>query len=363
MSRIAALASQLDALGIDAFFAQTPVSMGYLAGLWEDAHERFLTFAVHRSGKSRLICPALSRIQAERIGINDIRSWKDGEDPLEHLSQLEEDWNLRSALIIVDDFMPAKMILELQTVIPAALFKPASPVLAELMGVKDETELAHMRKAGAIADQTFEFTKTCLKVGLTEIQLQQIMEAHMRSLGGTPAFCSVCFGAAAAESHHVNDHTALENNTAVLVDFGCTYEGYHSDITRVMVYGIASDDHKKMYDLVYRAHEEGRLVAKTGAIPSAIDAATRGVIESAGLGEYFTHRTGHGIGLQVHEDPYLSSANHQPLKTGNCFSIEPGIYLAGVGGMRLENLYVSTESGALSFNQPIPAEIPEITSF
>jgi Xaa-Pro dipeptidase len=280
-NRIEALAAYMDAQGIDAFFAQTPVSMGYLAGFWEDAHERFLTFAVHRSGKYRLICPALSRIQAERVGVPDIRSWRDGEDPLEHLAQLEEDWNLRSALILVDDFMPAKMVLELQAVIPAALFKHGSSTLAYLMGRKDATEIDHMRQAGKIADDTFTHVLANVREGMTEIDLQNLIQGYMRDQGGVPAFCSVCFGAAAAESHHINDQTILTPDTVVLIDFGCTWEGYFSDITRVFSFGTPSTEALGWYDLVYRAHEAGRKLAAPGIAPSAVDAASRQVLENS----------------------------------------------------------------------------------
>lgn len=360
MSRIQKLANHLGESGYDVFLAQTPISMGYLSGFFEDAHERFLTLAIHKSGKSRLICPALSQIQAKRIGIDDIRPWRDGESPIDHFLEMAEEWNLRSGVIAVDDHMPAKMLLEMQTALPAALFKPGGMVIAELMSKKDDSEIAFMKRAGQIADETYEFVKGHLKEGITELEVRELMEFEMKNWGGVPQFCSVCFGAGSAESHHINDKTRLKPDTLVLIDFGCTYEGYCSDVTRTFVFGKANDEQKKLYDIVYRAHEAAKAVGKIGALPKDMDFAARNVIEEAGYGPYFTHRTGHGIGMQVHEEPNITSDNDKPLEQGNCFSIEPGIYLEGNCGIRLENLYYSVENGIVSFNQPISPTLVEV---
>jgi Xaa-Pro dipeptidase len=360
MSRIQKLAQTLNDTGHDAFLAQTPISMGYLSGFFEDGHERFLTLAIHKSGESRLICPALSQIQAKRIGMSDIRAWRDGENPLEHFEQLSEDWNLRSGVIAIDDHMPAKMLLEMQGVLPAALFKSGGMVIGELMSKKDEAELAFMKRAGQIADETVEVVKANLQEGITELEVREIIETEMKNWGGVPQFCSVCFGPGSAESHHINDRTRLQKDMIVLIDFGCTYEQYCSDITRTMVFGKATEEQKKLYKIVYEAHEAARLLGKVGVKPMDMDQAARSVIEKAGYGEFFTHRTGHGIGMHVHEEPNINSTNDKPLEYGNCFSIEPGIYLEGNCGIRLENLYYATEEGLVSFNKPISPELVEV---
>ncbi|MFY7881444.1 MAG: M24 family metallopeptidase [Fimbriimonas sp.] len=346
--------------GVDAFFAQTPVTMGYLSGFFEDGHERFLTFAVHRSGKSRLICPDLSRIQAERLGIEDIRSWRDGENYLELFAELADDWDLDAAILAIDDHMPGKMLIEMQDVLTRALFKPGGMIVAAQMGRKDQAELQLMHAAGTIADTTYDFLLGAIKVGMSEVEVQHLIENEMRRQGGVPAFCSVCFGPNAAESHHLNDQTVLQPNTLVLVDFGCAHQGYHCDITRVFAIGSATEEQKEIYRVVYAAHEAGRQTAKEGALPCNVDAATRKVIADAGYGPNFNHRTGHGIGMLVHEAPNISPDNSVPLEVGNCFSIEPGIYLAGKFGIRLENLYACEKDGSTCFNQPIAPELLEL---
>lgn len=358
--RIQRFAEILRDQGVDAFLAQTPITMGYLADFFEDAHERFLTLAISSTGEIRLICPALSRIQAERIGIKEIRSWRDGENPLSHFEDLANDWNLSSGILAVDDHLPAKMLLEMQDVLPAALFKSGGHLLAMQMGVKTPEELELLKSSGKIADEVYDWIQSQLKVGMTELEVQGLLEAKMKEHGGIPQFCLVCFGSNAAESHHINDSTTLSENTLVLLDFGCTYKGYFSDITRVLSFGKATEDQKKLYKVVYEAHQKGVEAAKAGVTGQAVDQATRAVIEEAGYGEYFNHRTGHGVGMQGHEAPNISSDNDVPLVTGNCFSIEPGIYLPGQFGIRLENLYVATENGVECFNAPIDPELREI---
>lgn len=358
--RIARFAEILREQGVDAFLAQTPITMGYLAGFFEDAHERFLTFAISSSGETRLICPALSRIQAERIGIQEIRSWRDGEDPYVHFEELARDWNLESGIIAVDDHLPAKMILGMQDVLPAALFKSGGHLLALQMGVKTDEELDLLRASGRIVDETYDWVLDQFKVGMTELEVQDLLESKMKEKGGVPQFCLVCFGSNAAESHHLNDSTVLEKDTLVLLDFGCTYQGYFSDITRVFCFGKATEEQKELYRLVHAAHLAGVLKARAGVTGHEVDDATREVIVAGGYGEYFTHRTGHGVGMQGHEAPNISSDNDTPLVVGNCFSIEPGIYLPGQFGVRLENLYVATVTGVESFNVEIAPEILEV---
>lgn len=349
------LAALLQAGGYDAAFLQTPVSLGYFLDFAEDAHERFMTCGINTQGEYHLICPALSENQARRAGVENLSSWRDGEDPLELFKELADKWNLRRKIALVDDHLPAKMLLEMQEAIPAALFKPAGAVLAGVMRSKDALEQERMHKAGAIVDECYKRLQKELKEGWTEIQIRHFLEDGMRSQGGTPLFCAVAIDAAAAEPHHMVDHTPVKHGSLVLVDFGCTYEGYCSDITRSFAFGKINPEHAEAYKLVYAAHIAGRdFLANRGdrAVSGAdVDAAARKVIEDAGFGEYFNHRLGHGIGTQVHEHPYISSDNKDPLLPGDCFSIEPGVYLADKYGIRIENLYVLTESGVTSFNE------------
>ena len=170
--------------GVDCFLAQAPVTMGYLHGFHESGHERFMTLAVSAHAEVRLICPALSESQAKRAGIQDVRGWKDGENPLALFEQLASDWCLRSAIIAVDDEMPAQMLLKMQSALPAALFRPGQAVLAELMRRKEPGELDEMRRAGHIADEAFEAVKSQIHPGMTERQVSTVLGAEMARRGG-----------------------------------------------------------------------------------------------------------------------------------------------------------------------------------
>jgi Xaa-Pro aminopeptidase len=351
-SRIEKLAAALDEEGVDVFFATAPVTMGYLRGYYESGHERFLTLAINSKGKIRLICPALSESQARRVGIGDIAAWRDGENPMALLQQLADEWNLKSGILAVDDEMPAQMLLKMQATLPAALFKPGQAVLSRLMRNKDADELDLLRKAAKIADDAYDAVLPRIRAGMTELELDEMLRNEMKRFGGKPAFCIVATGAAGAEPHHMSDDTVIRDGDVIVMDFGCDVEGgYKSDITRVACIGKATEEQKKVYDVVYRSQEAGRSVIRSGVAAQEVDRAARKVIDDAGYGEFFVHRTGHGLGMRGHEEPYMVEGNTDLLEPGQCFSVEPGIYLPGSFGVRLENIVIATEDGHESLNR------------
>lgn len=356
-ARVERLAAGLREAAVDAFVGWHPVTMGYLFGFHENAHERFMALCVSPSGDVRLICPALSESQAKRTGISDTRPWKDGEDPLVHFEELASDWNLKSGILAVDATLPARMLLKMQDVLPAALFKDGETLVADLMSRKEPEELDLLRRAGKIADDAFEIVAPQIRAGMTERQVEKLLIDAMAVDGAEPYFAIVATGPNSAEPHHLTDDTVLKDGDVLILDFGCDLHGYKSDITRTVAVGHASDRAREMYDLVLRAHHAGRAAIRPGATGRDVDAAARGVIEAGGAGEAFFHRTGHGIGLQGHEAPYISAANETPLEPGNCFSIEPGVYFAGEFGIRIENIVASTEDGHESMNAEPDAEI------
>jgi Xaa-Pro dipeptidase len=357
--RIDRIAQELRNSGVDAIFTCTPISMGYLQGFHEGGGERFLTLAIRCDGTTRMICPALSATQARRSGIEDVRSWRDGEDPVAHFKQLAEDWNLRSAIIAVEDDMPAHMLLKMQEALPAALFKPGQEILAKLMRVKEPEEIELMRKAGEIADRALPAALAAIKPGVTEREVADVLNAEMRRLGGKPMFAIVATGTLGAEPHHDSDDTQIQEGDVVILDFGCSVGGYLSDITRTVCCGKASDEAKKVYDLVLRAHRAGRAAIMPGIACQEVDRAARRVIDEAGYGEFFMHRTGHGIGSRGHEEPFIIEGNELPLAPGHCFSVEPGVYLPGQLGVRIENIVVCTENGHESLNEEPGATLIE----
>ncbi|MFZ4506577.1 MAG: M24 family metallopeptidase [Fimbriimonas sp.] len=360
-SRIERLAEALSHAGVDAMFAQNPVTMDYLHGFGESSHERFLTLAIRSTGEVRLICPALSEVQARRAGIQDVRTWADDQLPMPIFAELATDWNLRTSIVAVDDELPAHMLLAMQGVLPAALFKPAGPLLTQLMRYKDAQEMDALTRAAKIADDAFVAILPELKVGLSERQIESKLRHLMSEAGGTPTFCIVGIDAGSAEPHHLNGSAVLREGSLLLLDFGCELDGYQSDITRVVAIGRATHRMKEIYSIVHEAHWAARRAVHSGVSGADIDNAARQVIEEAGYGPQFFHRTGHGIGRHGHEEPYIVISNHRPILEGECFSIEPGIYLEGEFGVRIENIVTVGPEGCISLNadpSPTLLELP-----
>ena len=349
-NRLPRLAKALDTSGFDAFFAWHPVTMGYLHNFNEGAIERFLALCVNRDGRTAIICPSLSATQARRAGITDVRSWRDGEDPLILFDQLVDEWNLRTAIIAVDDELPAHMLLAMQAALPAALFKSGGEVISALMRVKSPEEITFLREAARIADGAYEATLPQIRAGMSEREVDYLLRNEMAKLGGVPTFAIIAAGANGAEPHHLSDDTLLKRGDVVILDFGCSVEGYLSDITRTLAIGEAPEGAADIYRIVYDAHMAARKAIAPGVSCETIDQAARKVIEEAGYGEFFMHRTGHGIGMKGHEEPYIISGNAMPLASGHCFSVEPGIYLPNRFGVRIENIVTVSERDHESLN-------------
>lgn len=319
-----------------------------------------MTFGIHRDGRTMLICPALARSQAERAGVQNIRSWKDGEDPVALFKQLAEEWGVKAGIMAVDDETPATMLLAMQEALPAALYRPGGSLLANLTREKDAEELAAMKKAADIADAAFPKVLDRIRPGVTEAEVVEALFTEMRKLGGIPTFGVCATGANGAEPHHNSDDTQIQLGDVVVLDFGCSVDGYNSDITRTVCCGNASEEAKEIYRIVYKAHMSARERIKPGVSAGSVDDGARSVITEAGYGEYFFHRTGHGIGLRIHEEPFIISGSEHALVPGECFSIEPGIYQQGKFGVRIENIVTVTENGYESFNVDPAPELFEV---
>lgn len=346
--------------GISAFLASSPITMGYLHGFFEAGGERLLLLAICADGLTRMICPGLTETQARRCGVGDVRPWRDGEDPLRLVLELADDWGLDRGRLAVDDDLAAARLLELQRLLPQADFEAGQALMATLMRVKGEDELRLLREAGRIADETFESVRGEIRAGQTEAEVAGRILETMRRKGGEPAFCIAAAGANSAEPHHHSDGTVLKDGDALILDFGCSVSGYLSDITRTVCVGRASDELREVYRLVLEAHRAGRSAIRSGVPCQDIDRAARRVIAEAGYGPHFMHRTGHGIGLRGHESPYIIEGNAEPLAPGNCFSIEPGVYLPGCFGVRIENCVTCTEDGHASLNAEPPGIVIEV---
>ena len=227
--------------------------------------------------------------------------------------------------------------------------KELPSLVSQLRCEKDAAEIKRMRDSNRIAYQAYEYVRPRVKTGMTETEVAVMLEQFMRSKGASAVsfMTIVCFGENAANPHHETSMRKLKNNEAVLMDFGCIYNGYCSDITRCWWHGKNEpEEYRKIWNIVDKARRAGIKALRPGVATKDIDATARGIITAAGYGEYFTHRTGHGVGMDIHEEPFNSADSKAILRVGNTVTVEPGIYLPGKFGVRLEDTLAVTETGS-----------------
>ena len=228
--------------------------------------------------------------------------------------------------------------------------KEAASFIARMREQKDAKELKLMRASNRLAYQAYAYIKPRIKTGMAETQVAAEMERFMRAHGASSTSFStiVAFGENAANPHHVTGNRKLKDNECILIDFGCVYKGYCSDMTRSWWHGKkAPAEYTKIWNLVDKARKEGIKAVTPGRKGQEVDAVSRAIIEKGGYGVYFTHRTGHGVGIEIHEEPCNSPQCTDKLVAGNVVTVEPGIYLPGKYGVRLEDTVAVTEKGAV----------------
>ena len=345
-----ALGGELKKAGVSAFIATTPITMDYYSGFNEGGGERLMALVLNQDGEMQLFCPALSVNQAKRCGIDQVRGFVDGEDPGPEIRT-----SGLSGKVAVDDEMLASILLRFQHWLPNVTFVAGSQLAGQVMRKKEADELEQLFSAGKMADVAFDRVRGTIRAGEPESAVAERLQGEMKAQGGLPMFAIIAAGANGAEPHHHTDETVLKQGDVLIMDFGCQTGGYMSDITRTVAVGEPDPEADKVYKVVYDAHMAARAVIKPGVTAGEIDGAARGVIEAAGYGEYFVHRTGHGLGMRVHEEPYIMPNSHEVIREGDVFSIEPGIYLPGRFGVRIENIVTCTADGHASFNvEPSP---------
>lgn len=336
--------------------------MRYLIGWADGGHERLVALFVPAAGDPAIVAPAINAQSAEANpgGVRRVVGWADDSGWARGVAELIAGWEIaETATVVIDDELLSSHLLGLQELFPRMRYVPAARTMAALRSAKSADELEAMGRAAALIDEVYEESLSALCVGLTETEMQQVILDGIKRRSSMPSFTPlICFGANGAMPHHNSDATPLRRGDVVVIDIGCTYGGYASDITRTVSFGAPGDaDAQHVYSTVFRAHHAARRMAAPGVRAEAVDAAARTIIEEAGYGPQFFHRTGHGIGVSVHEAPYIVRGNNEPLQPGNCFSVEPGIYLPGRLGVRIENIVTVTQDGCRSLNAEPSAEL------
>lgn len=359
-SRTAAIAARLESArsgltdhGFDALLITPGSDLFYLTGYAALPLERLTCLVLPRDGAPTLVVPTLERPAADKalddgLGITVVDLGETADTTAEIRSLLGG----APGVVAVDDHMWASRVLWLQGDVGARRVGLAGDVLAPLREIKDDYELEQLSLAGRAIDRVHARVPEMLTPGRTEADVSAAISAAIVDAGHARTdFAIVASGPNGASPHHEPGSRVLTAGDSVVVDIGGTLPtGYASDCTRTYVVGEADPELQRMYDVLFRAQAAARAHARPGVTCASVDAAARDVITEAGYGEYFTHRTGHGIGLETHEDPYIVDGNDRVIEPGMAFSIEPGIYIPGKFGARIEDIMITVEGGCRPVN-------------
>jgi len=351
-ARLARAAAAAETAGVDAVVVGPSQDMVYLTGYEPLPLERLTALVVSAGAQPVLVVPELERpgaLLAPGAAAVEIRGWRDGGDPYHEVARIVGPAAHRLA---VGDQLWASHLLRLERELADAEFEAAGPLLSVLRARKDPWEIAALARAGAAADAAFERLLAEGLEGRTEREVALALAALLVAEGHQTAdFTIVASGPNGASPHHEPGDRRIAAGDVVVLDFGGKLDGYCSDMTRTVSVGEPAADVKATHQIVREAQQRAFEAIAPGVTGEEADRAARDVIDAAGYGEAFFHRTGHGIGLDVHEEPYLVAGNSHPLEIGNCFSIEPGIYLEGRYGVRIEDIVALTGDGARRLNE------------
>ncbi|MFH8801382.1 aminopeptidase P family protein [Streptomyces sp. NPDC017936] len=323
----------------------------WLTGYAPPAVTERLTLLVLAPGREPvLVVPTLEAPDAAKAAgapVLTLRDWTDGKDPYAVAAGLLE----AGGRFGVSDNAWAMHLLGLQKAVPGSSYASLTEALPMLRAVKDAAELELMAAAGAAADRTFEEIRKVPFAGRRESEVGADLAGLLRRFGHSQVdFTIVASGPNGADPHHEVGDRVIERGDMVVLDFGGLKDGYGSDTSRTVHVGEPTDEERRVHDLVREAQEAGFRAVRPGVACQEVDRAARAVIAGAGYGEYFVHRTGHGIGVTTHEPPYMIEGEEQPLVPGMCFSVEPGVYLPGRFGVRIEDIVTVTQDGGRRLN-------------
>jgi Xaa-Pro aminopeptidase len=342
------------AQGVDVALLSLGLDMPYLTGYNAMPLERLTMLVLPANGDATIVVPGL---EAPRVtlmpGVFTLLPWSETEDPVAITARLVKESTPESRVVAVGDQMWARFLVDLMPMLSSTQYRRSVDVIGSLRMRKDQAEIDALRAAGAAVDRIAGelHAGRIPLVGRTEAQVSADLSARILAEGHDVVnFAIVAAGENAASPHHHPGSRVIQKNEIVLCDFGGTMNGYCSDITRCVFTGDIASDVAEAYAVLFEAEAAAVKAATIGTPCEEVDAVARRIITAAGFGDYFIHRTGHGIGLDAHEDPYIVSGNPLPLEAGHAFSIEPGIYLPGKWGMRLEDIVVATTDGPDSMN-------------
>ncbi|HEX2039320.1 MAG TPA: Xaa-Pro peptidase family protein [Acidimicrobiales bacterium] len=359
--RLQRVRERMAALDVDALLLSLGADLPWLTGYEAMPLERLTMLVLPRDDDATLVVPALEapRVREDPARFR-VRPWQETEDPVAIVARLVG--GRRS--LAVSDRTWARFVLALQASLPQATWQPASLVTGPLRAVKDAEEVAALRRAAQAADRVARRLQAgdIPLIGRTEAEVSADISDRLRAEGHDRVnFAIVASGPNAASPHHEPGPRRIGAGESVVCDFGGSLDGYCSDVTRTVFTGPAPSEFRDLYAVLHAAQAAAVEAAVVGTPCEDVDAVARRIIEDGGYGPYFVHRTDHGIGVEEHEDPYLVAGNCEPLVAGHVFSVEPGIYLPGRWGARIEDIVVATEPGPEPLNT-VPHELIEVES-
>jgi Xaa-Pro aminopeptidase len=348
--RVARVRAEMEAQGVDVVLLSVGPDLPYLTGYEAMPLERLTMLVLPRGGDATLVVP---RLEAPRVveqpDVFAIQPWNETDDPIDLVATL----STGASVAAIGDHTWARFLVDLLAALPATTFRRASTVVSPIRSRKDAAEIAALRAAGAAADRVARQLQSgeIAMVGRTEADVSADLSRRLIAEGHERVnFAIVGSGPNGASPHHSASGRVLQRGDLVVCDFGGRMDGYCSDITRTVALGEAPPDAVEAYAVLREAQQAAVAAAIVGTPCEEVDAVARRMITAAGFGDRFIHRTGHGIGMEEHEDPYIVSGNHVALAPGHAFSVEPGIYTPGQWGMRLEDIVVATNAGPEPLN-------------
>ena len=353
-NRLQAAAAAADKAGLTGLVITPGYDLRYLVGSRAETFERLTALVIPAAGEPTVVVPRMELAALRESAVPDlgltVQDWVDGQDPYELVTAALGGAD-SPVQVAVTDSMPALHLLPLANRL-GSLPVLATGVLRTLRMIKDPAEIDALRKAGAAIDRVHARVPDFLVPGRSEADVAADIDKAIVAEGhSAAAFIIVGSGPHGADPHHEVSDRELQAGDIVVVDIGGPYEpGYNSDSTRTYSLGEPSPEVAQQYSVLQRAQRQAVAAVRPGVTAEQVDAAARDVLAEAGLAEYFVHRTGHGIGLSVHEEPYIVAGNDLPLEPGMAFSVEPGIYFPGKWGARIEDIVIVTADGAEPLN-------------
>lgn len=358
-ARIAKAQRLLREQGLQALYLDTSTNLHYFTGIQLKLTERLHGAIIPAEGEVVYLSPAFEEPKTReymQFG-DDVRCWEEHEDPTALVVETIRSLGYESGSIMLDPDTPFYTVDGLRKAGNRFDFMSGSPITAACRQLKSVAEIALIQRAMDVTMAVHKAAARTLRVGMTTTELVDFLDRGHRKFGLSLTFGAAQFGEATAYPHGVPYPQTLAEGDMVLVDTGTKVGGYHSDITRTYVFGEATERQREIWNLEKRAQLAGFAAARLGAPCEAVDQAARGVIEAAGFGLGYKvpglpHRTGHGLGLAIHEEPFMVKGSRTPLAPGMCFSVEPMMCIYGEFGVRLEDIAYMAEDGARWFTQP-----------